>query len=340
MIKNTGFPKNGWPWEAPNQTIPLLQDSPAWPRITIITPSYNQGQFLEETIRSVLLQGYPNLEYMVIDGGSTDNSVEIIKKYAPWIDYWVSEPDRGQAHAINKGFARCTGDIVGWINSDDLLLPGSLTKVATAYISHPNKILLGDVIHFDEDRRMALTVKQRDVSFKNLALQPISKCAWQQPGTFIPTGSIPLGRLALDESLRYTFDLDWMCRLLQIIDVFYLSEPVARFRLHPNSKTVKEKLLWLPEIDEVFKRYWEQVSCDNKAYLSALFELFHAAIFLGGYTWELERGRQYMQKALRLYPQIRFTFRFFELSIRTVLPYPVVKNVKKIYKQASHSDNL
>ena len=146
--------------------------------------------------------------------------------------------------------------------------------------------------------------------------------------------------MMLDESFRYAFDMDWMCRLLRSAQVVYLHKTVAMFRLHQSSKTVKEKMLWLPEIDEVFKRYWEQVSYDNKAYLSALFELSHAAVFLGGITWEPERGRQYMQKALRLYPQIKFTFRFFELSIRTLLPYPVVKNVKKIYKQASHSDNL
>ena len=103
------------------------------PRITIVTPSYNQGAFLEDTIRSVLDQGYPNLEYIVMDGGSTDNSVEIIEKYADRIDYWESEPDRGQTHAINKGFARATGVIGNWINSDDLLEPGALQTIGQAW---------------------------------------------------------------------------------------------------------------------------------------------------------------------------------------------------------------
>src|ERR1039458_3148368 len=107
------------------------------PRITIVTPSYNQSQFLEDTIRSVLTQNYPNVEYFVIDGGSTDGSVEIIKKYERWLTHWESVPDKGQADAILKGFARSTGDIVGWLNSDDLYLPGCLESVGTYYAEHP-----------------------------------------------------------------------------------------------------------------------------------------------------------------------------------------------------------
>ena len=97
------------------------------------TPSYNQGQFIEETIRSVLLQGYPDLEYIIIDGGSTDHSVEIIRKYEPWLTYWVSERDRGQSHAINKGFCRSTGVLLGWLNSDDVLLPEYTGDCRVAY---------------------------------------------------------------------------------------------------------------------------------------------------------------------------------------------------------------
>ena len=126
------------------------------PRISIVTPSYNQGRFIEETIQSVLGQGYPNVEYIIIDGGSTDNTVEIIRKYAKHLTYWVSEPDRGQSHAINKGLARCTGDLFGWINSDDVLMPGALEVVAEAWRRRPGRIISGATSIFDEHGQRSL----------------------------------------------------------------------------------------------------------------------------------------------------------------------------------------
>src|SRR5437868_9654465 len=108
------------------------------PKISIVTPSFNQGQFIEETIRSVLDQNYPNLEYLVIDGGSTDQTIEIIRKYEAQFSYWETEKDRGQVHAINKGLARATGDIFAFINSDDIYLPRTFATVAKYFDDHPS----------------------------------------------------------------------------------------------------------------------------------------------------------------------------------------------------------
>ena len=108
-----------------------------YPKISIVTPSFNQGKYIEQTIQSVLDQDYPNLEYIIIDGGSTDETVEIIKKYEHKIHYWVSEPDKGQTDGINKGFAKCTGEIFNWINSDDYYEPGTFYKLAKLFTEHP-----------------------------------------------------------------------------------------------------------------------------------------------------------------------------------------------------------
>src|SRR5262245_44445354 len=114
--------KSGWPWtEDSLQLQTRISAGQSYPRITVVTPSFNQGQFIEETIRSILLQGYPNLEFFILDGGSNDNTVDVIRKYSPWIDFWVSEPDRGQSAAINRGLQMASGLYATWINSDDLL---------------------------------------------------------------------------------------------------------------------------------------------------------------------------------------------------------------------------
>ena len=126
-------------------------DTTSWPRITIITPSFNQGDFLEDTILSILNQKYPNLEYFIVDGGSTDNTLDIIKKYEDRIDWWVSEPDRGQSHAINKGLERATGEIINWINSDDLLFPGALQRVAVTFMNNPEAdLIVGETARIDQ----------------------------------------------------------------------------------------------------------------------------------------------------------------------------------------------
>lgn len=236
---NYAFPeppsgKSGWPWTSKASSFePLMPDGKQWPRISIVTPSYNQGDFLEETIRSILLQNYPNLEYIVIDGGSSDNSVNIIKKYEPWINYWISEKDAGQAHAINKGLYYCTGDIFNWINSDDNLTEGSLEKIAQNIGNYD--ALAGAVINFDTTKKTL--VQSAGLSPKKMLRGDLSSI-YQQPGTWLRVDKLKnIG--GLDESFHYCFDWLMTIRYLNNYEnIKYITDVLANFRLHNNSKTV------------------------------------------------------------------------------------------------------
>jgi len=165
----------------------------SWPLVSIVTPSLNQAQYLEETIRSVLLQSYPNLEYIIIDGGSTDNSVEIIQKYEPWLAYWVSEPDEGQSHALNKGFRNSHGEILAWLNSDDIYLPNAiLNQVATLLKKTNYGIVFSDVNFIDDTGKLIYKGYGRSYSVFELLrfsipMQPtvfFQREIWDQVGDF------------------------------------------------------------------------------------------------------------------------------------------------------------
>jgi glycosyltransferase involved in cell wall biosynthesis len=250
--------KTGWPWtEETRQAASRSPGGQAWPMISVTTPNYNSGQFLEETIRSVLLQGYPSLEYFVIDGGSNDNSVEVIRKYEKWLAYWVTEPDGGQAQAINKGFQRAKGDMVQWINSDDLLTPGALIEVGRLAITTPAAMVGGGQELFGEGFNPRV-VQNRGLSRKGVITFWRPEAVYAQPALFVPRMAIEMTGL-LDESLYYCMDLDWFIRVLSGFSVVYTSRVLARFRLHPDSKSVRGWARMARERDLVSARYWDEV---------------------------------------------------------------------------------
>ena len=224
--------KTGWPWSEestgfPNPTV----DGQEWPRITVVTPSSNQGQFIEETIRSVLLQRYPNLEYIVIDGGSTDNTLSIIQKYRPGLSDAVSEPDNGQSDAINKGWRRSTGKILAWLNSDDLYEPNALFRVAAAWLANPSAGLWHGLCHeFDEGGIKRTIGEPYDMKIAiSVGYDEGGRVA--QPAAFLARVAIDHVGM-LDDRLRQSMDKDVFQRVAAFYDAVFIPEVLARFRVH------------------------------------------------------------------------------------------------------------
>lgn len=230
------------------------------PLVSIVTPSYNQAAYLEATILSVLDQEYPNLEYIIVDGGSTDGSVEIIKKYGDKLAYWVSEPDCGQSHAINKGFTRATGEIVAWINSDDVYCPGSFTTVADFFIDHPHvQVLYGNSEYVDATGSHLGFFPARPFSQHSLLMSARSFDYIPQPSVFMTSQALRRTTL-IDERLRCALDFDLWGKLARENAFATVSQVLSLFRITPTTKTSTLRTRGAAEIAVVFYRYGTRVS--------------------------------------------------------------------------------
>ena len=212
-----------------------------YPIITVITPSYNQGQYVEQTILSVINQNYQNLEYIIIDGGSTDNTIDTIKKYEHRLSYWISEPDNGQAHAINKGLEKSSGDLVNWINSDDYLETGALYSLAKAWQKNRDSDIFCGHIRCFLDSTNKKTYLYR-MGIKKSPTKTLLDFEMNQPGTFYKTSVIKqLG--GVNETLRYVFDNELFMRYLCAFgqeNIIFITSLIADFRQHGNSKSYGE----------------------------------------------------------------------------------------------------
>jgi glycosyltransferase involved in cell wall biosynthesis len=292
--------KSGWPWTEESAELPdTMPDGSPWPRLSIVTPSYSQGRFIEETIRSILLQGYPNLEYIIIDGGSTDNTVEIIRKYEPWLAYWVSEPDRGQSDAINKGLARASGEIAAWLNCDDIYLPRASLTVAKCLAEHPhaallyggalfvndtgNRVQLGRVREFDPNRPCETTISQPAAFFRRLAF-------WEVGG--------------LDIDLHYRMDLDLWIKMARSCHMFSIPCALAMIRVSLDTKTASMSEQHWEELARIGERYQlEGISRQYVLRQRALKQYQHGAMLLdAGHARE---ARLHLAQAFELGPDRR-----------------------------------
>jgi len=245
--------KTGWPWTEASSPLPAkMPDGSDWPKISIVTPSFNQAQYLEETIRSVLLQGYPNLEYIIIDGGSTDGSVEIIKKYEPWLTYWVSEPDRGQSHAVNKGIRLATGDLLLWLNADDICLEDAFMKVSSAFSNNPkDKMIIGQAFMIDENSKIIGEMKSSFSSWIYAATIPTNKI--RQVSTFFSRDLFDDFGL-INEDLFIAMDTELLLRFSKQNPPLILKDYLTAFRVHAEAKSQNNLIIGYEENDRERKK--------------------------------------------------------------------------------------
>ena len=230
------------------------------PVITIVTPSFNQADFLEEAMRSVLGQGYPRLEYIVMDGGSADGSVDIIRRHAARLAHWESAPDRGQADAIARGFALGSGEILGWLNSDDVLLPGALAAVAAWFRRHPSaECGIGASLLIDRETRCRRDARGRPAfnpglgrSFADLLHRGCS--GFNQPAVFWRRDAFRAVE-GFDREMRFCFDYDLFLRLARRRRLGGIPAFLAAFREHDGSKTARLQAVRESEQAELWRRY-------------------------------------------------------------------------------------
>lgn len=261
--------KAGWPWtEGSTKVTAGDVEASSLPTISLVTPTYNRAEFLEGTIRSVLLQGYPNLEYMVMDAGSTDGSQEIIKKYAPWLHHWESEPDRGPPHAINKGLDRATGDWFNWLNSDDYLLPNALRTLAkiAAEVPEAQWISGGRV----DINRVGMPCKSRLPWRDNPKTVGLGRAHFLQDATFVRRDFLDRHEIRIPEELTNAFDTVYFYQLLEHEKPLLTTAVFSAMRWHDEQLTANDNEELQKEYEEYVLPHARSVPAVNRILLTLL----------------------------------------------------------------------
>jgi glycosyltransferase involved in cell wall biosynthesis len=278
--------------------------------VTLVTPSYNQAAFLEETIESVLGQDYPELEYAVVDGGSTDGSVEVIRRYEDRLAWWTSGPDAGQAAALNAAFERARGEFLGWLSSDDTLLPGAVSRVATEFERDPDLWLVyGDAEFVDEEGRSIFTLRARPFDLAEMRRTCSNHVV--QPGSLFRREAFR----PFNERAYYFFDFEWVLGL-PAERVHRIEATLATYRVHPDSKSAGAPLAKARD----YVRFADEVlgpAGRTSAYLAAG-EYFYDALELG-------QARRYLARSAPRRPSRRA----LGLLAKSLLPRPVVARMKR-----------
>jgi glycosyltransferase involved in cell wall biosynthesis len=266
-------------------------------KLSIVTPSFNQGRFLEQTILSVLNQDYADIEYIIIDGGSTDESVDIIRRYEKHLAYWVSEKDRGQAHAINKGLEKATGDVFAFINSDDVYLPGAFRAVVEYFRKHPScEWLCGETILFGPEIETVLAPTRVPKTAAH-ALSWAYVAA--QPGMFWKREILTEG---FQERWRYCFDNEMYARLLiRGHKCEHLPVPIATYRYHAESKTVAEGEKFDREFDEIAEMYQKELKGKGRRWTVGTLLLRRS--YQASRTGDTKTSAKYLLRSLLIHPE-------------------------------------
>ena len=273
--------KAGWPWTRQSKVIcDKRPDGSEWPRISVVTPSYNQGKFIEATIRSVLLQGYPNLEYIIIDGDSTDRTIEVVKKYEGYLSYWISEKDRGQTHAINKGVEKSSGDILAWINSDDVYTKGTLQNIARSFHSQPDCVVVhGNRILIDENGDVTGWLCLPPFDPKTGIFNVCSETAFWSRSAMNQAG-------LLNENLQFAMDLEFFGRLYKCGKFLKMNEYLGYFRCHAANKSSNLQHIGQEEAEREWKNLFGSENMNfrspsNSNYLKLGLSLIRHPVLIG-----------------------------------------------------------